>query len=80
MASRLDKMMRVYTEKDENHIKVIDELVDALISMLNLEGPARVGAREGAFKGLDVSWHVRKARAAITNAKDCLTLGSMTDV
>lgn len=45
------------------------ELLDALESLLNIEGPAAVGAQLGAFHGLDVPYHFNKARAVIAKAK-----------
>lgn len=39
--------------------------VDALYSVLNVEGPALCGGELGAFEGLDVPWHFAKVREAI---------------
>jgi hypothetical protein len=38
---------------------------DALISMLNVEHAARLGATHPAASGLDVAWHFEKARRAL---------------
>ena len=47
-----------------------EELLEALETMLNLSGAARAGALTGAWKGLDVNYHVDKARAAIAKVKN----------
>ena len=47
-----------------------EELLDALETMLNLSGAARAGALTGAWKGLDINYHVDKARAAIAKVKN----------
>ena len=54
---------------DANLIAAAPDLLDALESMLNVEGPAIEGATFGAWDGLDVRWHFSKARAAIAKAK-----------
>lgn len=44
-------------------------LLDALESMLNIEGAAINGGRLGAWKGLNIPYHFEKARAAIAQAR-----------
>lgn len=40
-------------------------LLNALITLLNVEGAAMLGSQEKALEGLDVKYHFDKARAAI---------------
>ena len=42
-----------------------EALRDALISMLNVEGPALKGGMLPVYNGLDVAWHFEKARTAL---------------
>jgi hypothetical protein len=57
-------------ERDDNAraIAALPELIDALYSILNIEGAAMLGGRAGAYRGLDVPWHFDKVRAAIRAA------------
>jgi hypothetical protein len=55
-------------EANSHLIAAAPELLDALQSMLNLSGAARIGSSFGAYKGLDVQWHLDKVRAAINRA------------
>ena len=45
------------------------DLLDALYSILNVEGAARIGSESGALKGLDWKYHFDKVRNAITKAE-----------
>ncbi|KKL21026.1 hypothetical protein LCGC14_2449560 [marine sediment metagenome] len=45
------------------------ELLEALESMFNVEGAARIGAESGALRGLDWKYHFDKARDAIKAAR-----------
>ena len=51
--------------------KAMEQALDALLSTLNVEGPAIFGAMTGlSYKGIDVPYHfakVRKAIMALTN-------------
>lgn len=40
-------------------------MLEALYSILNLEGAARLGGKSPAYEGLDVAWHFDKVKAAI---------------
>lgn len=44
------------------------ELLDALQSLLNVEGAARLGAQSQSLAGLDVAYHFEKARTALKKA------------
>jgi hypothetical protein len=44
---------------------LVKDLVDALITSLNLEHAAKLGAESGALKGLNVKTHYDKIRKAI---------------
>lgn len=44
------------------------DLLEALETLLNVEGAATFGAELPSFKGLDVAYHFNKARAAIAKA------------
>lgn len=47
-----------------------EELLEALYSILNIEGPAIKEMKYGkAFTGLDVEYHFEKVRAAIAKAE-----------
>ena len=61
---------RALAERDR--LKAINaSLVDALISMLNVEGAAMAGRNAAqAWKGLDVKWHFNKARAVLAKANE----------
>ena len=48
------------------------QLLEALNSMLNVEGATRVGCECAAFEGLDWKYHFDKARDAIKAAKSVL--------
>lgn len=50
-------------------IAAAPDLLEALQSILNIEGPAMAGGTLGAFKGLDIAYHFDKARVAIAKAK-----------
>ena len=45
------------------------DLLEAMQSLMNMEGPARLGCEFGAFKGLDWKYHFDKARAAIAKTQ-----------
>lgn len=53
---------------DARLIAAAPELLDALFSLLNIEGAAVRGCDSPALAGLDVRWHFDKARAAIAKA------------
>jgi len=59
----------VVAERDKLK-STVAELTDAIHSLFNVEGAARIGAESGAFKGLDWKWHFDKARAALAKAKE----------
>jgi len=44
---------------------VIQQMFNALVSTLNLEGVCKAGETFPAFDELDVSWHFEKVRDAI---------------
>ena len=60
------------TAAERDRLKAINaSLVDALISMLNVEGAAVAGRDAAqAWKGLDVKWHFNKARAVLAKANE----------
>jgi len=55
-------------ESNARLIAAAPELLDALVSLLNVEGAALHGARLPGFVGLDVAYHFEAARAAIARA------------
>ena len=56
--------------REIERLRVVNaDLLDAHHTMLNLSGAARAGALTKAWKGLDVNYHVDKARAAIFKAE-----------
>ena len=44
---------------------LVKELVDALMTSMNLEKAAKIGAESGALKGLNVKTHYDKIRKAV---------------
>lgn len=52
------------------------EALNALYSILNVEGAAHLGAEAPVMEGLDVPWHFEKVRAAI---KTLTSLGFRPD-
>jgi hypothetical protein len=72
-ASRTATVARMWSDA-ENEIDRLTELnvllVDAIESLLNIEGAAKTGGHFGAYKGLDVDYHFNKARTALQLAKD----------
>ena len=46
----------------------ITDLIEALLSVLNVEGAARIGAESGALSGLDTRYHFDKVRQALKDS------------
>lgn len=49
--------------------RLINEMIDALASILNVEHAALIGATFPASQGLDVAHHFDKVRAALAHAE-----------
>ena len=59
----------VEAEANAHLIAAAPEMLDALYSILNIEGTAILGAKHGDLCGLDVTYHFDKVRDAILKAK-----------
>ena len=67
-------MNNLTRKMNRNELRDINvDLIDALMSLLNVEGAARIGAQSSAFSGLDVAYHFDKARAAIAKCDYAMT-------
>jgi len=55
-------------EKQCDAIRAIPDMIAALSSVLNVEGPAKLGATHKPFRSIDVPYYFSKVRNALAKA------------